>query len=82
MKIHDLPVHKLELSTAIGVELQYFEMDDSSDSKMETMGAHRDDHYLFFSLKREMLRFRWSLKKGNVKRGHCTMFYHLRYITG
>ncbi|SHG57048.1 helix-turn-helix domain-containing protein [Pedobacter caeni] len=47
-KIHDLPFHKLDLSTTIGVELQYFEMDDSSDSKMEAMGAHRDDHYLFF----------------------------------
>ncbi|MBB5636821.1 AraC-like DNA-binding protein [Pedobacter cryoconitis] len=44
----DIPVHKLELSTAIGVEVQYFEMDDFSDAKMETMGAHRDDHYLFF----------------------------------
>lgn len=52
MKRHDFPVHKLELSTAIGVEVQFFDLDDSSDAKMETMGAHRDDHYLFFLVER------------------------------
>lgn len=75
MKIHDLPVHKLELSTAIGVELQYFEMDDSSDSKMETMGAHRDDHYLFFFIEKGNASIQVEFKERQCKAG--TLYYVL-----
>lgn len=75
MKIHDLPVHKLELSTAIGVELQYFDRDDFSDSKMETMGAHRDDHYLFFFIEKGNASMEVEFKERQCNTG--TLYYVL-----
>lgn len=75
MKMYDIPVHKLELSTAIGVELQYFDRDDFSDSKMETMGAHRDDHYLFFFIENGHASMEVEFKERPCKTG--TLYYIL-----
>ncbi|WP_431199054.1 hypothetical protein ACQ86K_26025 [Mucilaginibacter sp. P19] len=42
----DIPVHQLHERSNIGFEIRHFE--SGEDSKKVPMGAHRDDHYLFF----------------------------------
>lgn len=46
----DIPVHLLQDRTSLGLQLQYFKKGDPSADKAETLGAHRDDHYIFFVL--------------------------------
>jgi AraC family transcriptional activator of pobA len=44
----DIPVHKLYDKTDIGFELKRFVPEDNGQKKSEYLGAHRDDHYIFF----------------------------------
>ncbi|SEW44629.1 helix-turn-helix domain-containing protein [Chitinophaga arvensicola] len=69
MSTKDIPVHKLEVSSAIGVELQYFDRDSSSDDKMDAMGAHRDDHYLFFLVEHGQASIQVEFKERQCRKG-------------
>ncbi|WP_214070764.1 helix-turn-helix transcriptional regulator [Mucilaginibacter sp. dw_454] len=42
-----IPMHLLQDRAEIGVEIDYFKPGDKAD-EVETLGAHRDDHYIFF----------------------------------
>ncbi len=42
-----IPIHQLLDRSDTGLEIHYFRPGDYADKK-ETMGAHRDDHYIFF----------------------------------
>jgi AraC family transcriptional activator of pobA len=43
----DIPVHQLLDRTSSGLDISYFAFGDQPKEK-EPLGAHRDDHYLFF----------------------------------
>lgn len=43
----DIPVHQLIERSSSGLEISYFTLGDRPKEK-EPLGAHRDDHYLFF----------------------------------
>ncbi|AYL98982.1 helix-turn-helix domain-containing protein [Mucilaginibacter celer] len=43
----DIPVHQLLERTSSGLDISYFAFGDQPKEK-EPLGAHRDDHYLFF----------------------------------
>jgi len=45
----DIPVHQLHTRANSGVEIKHFKLGDIPKD-IETLGAHRDDHYLFFLL--------------------------------
>ena len=45
----DIPVHQLRERTNTGLEIDYFIPGDMA-KEAETLGAHRDDHYIFFLL--------------------------------
>jgi len=45
-----LYVDKLKDKTEIGFQLKAFSHEDNDHQKLEELGAHRDDHYLFFLL--------------------------------
>ncbi|TWJ01429.1 AraC-like DNA-binding protein [Mucilaginibacter frigoritolerans] len=44
--VKDIPIHQLNDRTSGGVEIKYFKKDEVQ--KEEPLGAHRDDHYIFF----------------------------------
>jgi AraC family transcriptional activator of pobA len=46
----DIPVHQLQSRSDIGLEIRFFGPGDIA-KEVETLGAHRDDHYIFFLLK-------------------------------
>lgn len=43
-----IPVHKLHDKTDIGFELKAFIPEDNGQKRSDELGAHRDDHYIFF----------------------------------
>jgi hypothetical protein len=43
-----IPVHKLHDKTDIGFELKPFIPEDDGQKRSDELGAHRDDHYIFF----------------------------------
>jgi AraC-like DNA-binding protein len=47
-----IPVHQLKDRTAKGIEIDYFKIGDPADDDVETLGAHRDDHYIFFLIEK------------------------------
>jgi AraC family transcriptional activator of pobA len=48
----DIPVHLLQDRTSLGLQLQHFKKGDPPADDAETLGAHRDDHYIFFVLEK------------------------------
>ena len=44
----DIPVHQMHERVSTGLEMRHFFPDDVLDDRAETLGAHRDDHYIFF----------------------------------
>lgn len=46
----DIPVHRLADRENSGVQIKQFFPGEIPDKEIETLGAHRDDHYLFFVL--------------------------------
>jgi len=46
----DIPVHRLQDRENSGLEIKRFIRGETPDKNIETLGAHRDDHYLFFVL--------------------------------
>jgi AraC family transcriptional activator of pobA len=45
--VKDIPVHQLNDRTNGGIEIRYFKKDETP-KEVNTLGAHRDDHYMFF----------------------------------
>lgn len=45
--IRDIPIHQLNDRTKSGLEIKYFRKGEIK-KEVETIGAHRDDHYIFF----------------------------------
>ncbi|RYE12346.1 MAG: AraC family transcriptional regulator, partial [Sphingobacteriaceae bacterium] len=45
-----IPVHLLQDRTTLGVQLKRFEKGDLPEDDEALLGAHRDDHYIFFLL--------------------------------
>ena len=46
----DIPVHRLQDRENSGLQIKQFFPGEIPDREIETLGAHRDDHYLFFVL--------------------------------
>jgi len=47
-----IPLDQLQAKTSLGFQIKSFSPDESFDKKAKDLGAHRDDHYLFFLLKK------------------------------
>lgn len=45
--MRDIPVHQLKERVSSGMDIRHFMAGDMSD-ETDTLGAHRDDHYIFF----------------------------------
>ncbi len=48
--MNSIPVHLLQDRTTLGMQLKRFEMGDLPEEDEALLGAHRDDHYIFFLL--------------------------------
>ena len=48
----DIPVHQLTDRVSTGLEIRYFGPGDIKKHESYTLGAHRDDHYIFFLLEK------------------------------
>lgn len=48
----NIPVHLLHDRTNLGLQVQHFKKGDPPADDAETLGAHRDDHYIFFLLEK------------------------------
>jgi len=48
----DIPIHKLADRGTMGLEIKYSGEDGHMAKKLNTMGAHRDDHYIFFLIEK------------------------------
>jgi AraC family transcriptional activator of pobA len=48
----NIPVHQLRDRASSGLEIKRFLPGDVPDKSIEKLGAHRDDHYLFFVLEK------------------------------
>jgi len=48
----DIPVHQLQDRVSSGLEIRHFLPDYKPSNKLETLGAHRDDHYIFFVMRK------------------------------
>ena len=46
----DIPVHQLKDRINSGLEIRHFLPGDVTKDQAETLGAHRDDHYIFFMI--------------------------------
>ena len=44
----DIPVHQLQDRVSSGLEIKHFLPGDLPNKAVENLGAHRDDHYIFF----------------------------------
>lgn len=45
-----IPIHKLTERNGIGIEIKHTADFDERVEKLKTLGAHRDDHYIFFMI--------------------------------
>jgi AraC-like DNA-binding protein len=70
-----IPLDQLQAKTSLGFQVKSFYPDESFDKKAKDLGAHRDDHYLFFLLKRGngSLTIDWQ----QVNMGAGQLFYIL-----
>jgi len=50
--MNNIPVHLLKDRTSLGVQIKHFKKGDLNDDDTITLGAHRDDHYIFFVLEK------------------------------
>ena len=47
-----IPLDQLQAKTNLGVQIKTFLSDETFDQKATDLGVHRDDHYIFFLLKK------------------------------
>jgi AraC family transcriptional activator of pobA len=50
LAMNHIPVHSLQDRTKHGLQIKYFKKDELPKDDAITLGAHRDDHYIFFLL--------------------------------
>jgi len=48
--MNHIPVHSLQDRTTHGLQIKHFNKDELPKNDVITLGAHRDDHYIFFLL--------------------------------
>jgi AraC family transcriptional regulator, transcriptional activator of pobA len=46
--MNSIPVDQLQNKTSAGLQIKVFRSGDKQQNTTETLGAHRDDHYIFF----------------------------------
>jgi AraC family transcriptional activator of pobA len=45
-----IPVHQLQDNTSVGLQIKVFGSNNKQQDETKSIGAHRDDHYIFFLL--------------------------------
>ena len=64
-----IPLDQLQAKTNLGVQIKAFLSDETFDQKADDLGAHRDDHYIFFLLKKGSGSLMVDLQKVDMKTG-------------
>lgn len=64
-----IPLDQLQAKTNLGVQIKSFLTDETFDQKATDLGAHRDDHYIFFLLKKGSGSLMIDLQKVDMKTG-------------
>jgi AraC family transcriptional activator of pobA len=64
-----IPLDQLQAKTNLGVQIKAFLPDRLFDQKAKDLGAHRDDHYIFFLLKKGSGSLMIDLQKIDMKKG-------------
>ena len=64
-----IPLDQLQAKTNLGVQIKTFLADETFDQKASDLGVHRDDHYIFFLLKKGSGSLMIDLQKVDMKTG-------------
>lgn len=70
-----IPLDRLQAKTSLGLQIKSFFPGESFDKKARDMGAHRDDHYIFFLLKKGSGSLMLDLQRVHLAAGQ--LFYIL-----
>ena len=65
----NIPLDHLNAKTDLGVQVKAFRPGETFDQKVRDLGAHRDDHYIFFLLKKGSGSLMIDLQKVDLKTG-------------
>jgi AraC family transcriptional regulator, transcriptional activator of pobA len=63
----NIPLHQLKERSSVGWEIRHFRMNDGPREAKDLLGAHRDDHYLFFFIESGTASIMIDFKKINFK---------------
>ena len=64
-----IPLDQLQAKTNLGLQIKTFLPGETFDQKARDLGAHRDDHYIFFLLKKGSGSMMIDLQKVDMKTG-------------
>jgi AraC family transcriptional regulator, transcriptional activator of pobA len=64
-----IPLDQLQAKTNLGLQIKTFLPGETFNQKAKDLGAHRDDHYIFFLLKKGSGSLMIDLQKVDVKTG-------------
>jgi len=64
-----IPLDQLQAKTNLGLQIKTFLPGETFDQKAKDLGAHRDDHYIFFLLKKGSGSLMIDLQKVDMKTG-------------
>lgn len=64
-----IPLDRLQAKTNLGVQIKPFLAEETFDQKATNLGAHRDDHYIFFVLRKGAGSLMIDLQKVDVRTG-------------
>jgi len=64
-----IPLDRLQAKTNLGLQIKTFLPGETFDQKARDLGAHRDDHYIFFLLKKGSGSMMIDLQKVDMKTG-------------
>jgi AraC family transcriptional activator of pobA len=67
--MNQIPLDQLQVKTNLGIQIKAFLPGQTFEQKARDLGAHRDDHYIFFLLKRGSGSMMIDLQKADVKSG-------------
>ncbi|EHQ28823.1 helix-turn-helix domain-containing protein [Mucilaginibacter paludis] len=65
----DIPLHQLSDRTSSGLQLKHFRIGDLPEDKADELGAHRDDHYIFFLLEKGSASMMIDFEQVNLHQG-------------
>lgn len=68
-RMKKIPLDQLKDKTNLGVQVKAFLSGETFDQKATDLGAHRDDHYIFFLLKKGSGSLMIDLQKVDLKSG-------------